>query len=160
MEEAEVELLKVLLVVILLFCCVIPGGSTPLGVDTLLLGKALLLSVEDATIDGEVVLSPIAVVSNGLEAVAISGVDDAEKSSPGWDALNWPLGALSGLPFCLEAFLCKVVLKCLLRWPELVNHLSQASHWYVLSLLTSIPPPLTLPSLPTLLTDPGAPRFP
>ena len=73
-------MLKVLmlLVVILLFCCDIPG-STPLGVVTLLLIKALLLS-EDGTID------PIAVVSKGLEDVAISGVDEAEKSSPGCDA--------------------------------------------------------------------------
>ena len=31
-------------------------------------------------------------------------------------------------PFCFIAFLCSVVLKCRLRCPELVNHLSQASH--------------------------------
>ena len=119
-------MLKVLsLVVILLCCCCCPGCcSTPLGVDTLLLIKALL-SDECGTIDAEadtdestLPIPPMAVVSKGLEAVDISGVDEAEKSSPGWDPwddLNPPCGLFSGLPFCLEAFLCKVVLKCLLR---------------------------------------------
>ena len=77
--------------------------------------------------------------SNGLEAVDISGVEAADMSSE--EALNCDcrlLGCLdevrrlplpTGLDFCLDAFLCSVVLKCLLRWPELVNHLSHASHW-------------------------------
>lgn len=93
-------MLKELLVVILLFCCEIPG-STPFGVVTLLLTKALLLSEDCGTIDEAVtdertlplVPMPTAVVSNGLEAVDISGVDEAEKSSPGWDVwddLNVP----------------------------------------------------------------------
>ena len=127
--KEEVELLKVLmlLVVILLFCCGIPG-STPLGVVTLLLIKALLLSEDGTIVVGTtaavmlpLVHIPIAVVSKGLEAVAISGVDDAEKSSPGcevWEALKVPwllLGPPNGLPFCLEAFLCNVVLKCRFR---------------------------------------------
>ena len=91
-------MLKELLVLILLFCFDIPG-STPFGVVTLLLIKALLLSEECGTIDDAVtdettlplVPIPTAVVSKGLEAVDISGVEDAEKSSPGcepWDDLN------------------------------------------------------------------------
>lgn len=112
--------LKELLVVILLLfcccCCDIPG-STPFGV--LLLNKALLLSEDCGTIleavERTLVPIPTAVVSKGLEAVDISGVDEAEKSSPGCDDLNVPGGLPSGLPFCLEAFLCKVVLKCLFR---------------------------------------------
>ena len=90
-ETEEVELLKLLLVVILLFCCEIPG-STPLVVVPLLLIRALPLS-EDGATDEDVkdesvfpfVLMPTAVESKGLEAVDISGVDEAEKSSPGCD---------------------------------------------------------------------------
>ena len=84
-------MLKELLVVILLFCCGIPG-STPLDVLILLLAKALLLSegcaaIEDAgTEERPPPLAPIpiaVVASKGLEAVDISGVEEAEKSSPG-----------------------------------------------------------------------------
>jgi hypothetical protein len=90
-EAEEVEVLKELLVVILLFCCGIPG-STPLDVLILLLAKALLLSegcgaIEDAATEERpppLAPIPIAVVaSKGLEAVDISGVEEAEKSSPG-----------------------------------------------------------------------------
>ena len=84
----EVEVLKELLVVILLFCCDIPG-STPFGAVTLLLIKALLLSEDCGTKDDPVTdestlpLDPIptAVVSKGLEAVDNSGVDEAAKAS-------------------------------------------------------------------------------
>ena len=84
-------MLKELLVVILLFCCCDIPGSTPFGVFTLLLSKALLLSedcgtkFEAVTDERTFVPIPTAVVSKGLEAVDISGVDDAEKSSPGCD---------------------------------------------------------------------------
>lgn len=116
------KVLLLLVVILLLFCCEIPG-STPLGVVILLLIKALLLSedvIDEApAVTDEIEPIPIAAVSKGLEAVDISGVDEAEKSSPGcddWDVLNWPLLCPpNGLPFCLEAFLCNVVLKCLLR---------------------------------------------
>ena len=85
-------MLKELLVVILLFCCCDIPGSTPFGVVTLLLTKALLLSEDCGTIfeavttdERTLVPIPTAVVSKGLEAVDISGVDEAEKSSPGCD---------------------------------------------------------------------------
>ena len=80
-------MLKELLVVILLFCCCDIPGSTPFGVVILLLTKALLLSEDCGTIFEAVTTEPIpiAVVSKGLEAVDISGVDEAEKSSPGCD---------------------------------------------------------------------------
>lgn len=77
--------------------------------------------------------------SKGLEAADISGVEAADMSSE--EVLNCccsgnleataeeVVNSPTGLDFCLEAFLCKVVLKWRLRWPELVNHLSQASHW-------------------------------